>query len=67
VPILNEEYAPNAAEIATAERMVAAYDAAMAAGKGAVEFEGRMIDIPVVDRAKGVLARAAAVRARLAS
>jgi citrate lyase subunit beta/citryl-CoA lyase len=64
VPILNEEYAPNAAEIATAERMVAAYDAAMAAGKGAVEFEGRMIDIPVVDRAKGVLARAAAVRAR---
>jgi citrate lyase subunit beta/citryl-CoA lyase len=67
VPILNEEYAPNAAEIATAERMVAAYDAAMAAGKGAVEFEGRMIDIPVVDRAKGVLARATAVRARLAS
>jgi citrate lyase subunit beta/citryl-CoA lyase len=66
VPILNEEYAPSAAEIATAERMVAAYDAAMAAGKGAVEFEGRMIDIPVVDRAKGVLARAAAVRARQA-
>jgi citrate lyase subunit beta/citryl-CoA lyase len=64
VPILNEEYAPSAAEIATAERMVAAYDAAMAAGKGAVEFEGRMIDIPVVDRAKGVLARAAAVKAR---
>jgi citrate lyase subunit beta/citryl-CoA lyase len=46
--------------------MVAAYDAAMAAGKGAVEFEGRMIDIPVVDRAKSVLARAAAVRTRLA-
>jgi citrate lyase subunit beta / citryl-CoA lyase len=66
VPILNEEYAPSAAEIATAERMVAAYDDAMAAGKGAVEFEGRMIDIPVVDRAKGVLTRAAAIRARLA-
>lgn len=67
VPILNEEYAPSEAEISTAERMVAAYDAAMAAGKGAVEFEGRMIDIPVVDRAKGVLARAAAVRARRGS
>jgi citrate lyase subunit beta/citryl-CoA lyase len=66
VPILNEEYAPNSAEIATAERMLAAYDAAMTAGKGAVEFEGRMIDIPVVDRAKGVLARAAAIKARLA-
>jgi citrate lyase subunit beta/citryl-CoA lyase len=66
VPILNEEYAPNSAEIATAERMLAAYDAAMTAGKGAVEFEGQMIDIPVVDRAKGVLARAAAIKARLA-
>ncbi len=64
VPILNEEYAPSAAEVATAERMVAAYDAAMAAGKGAVEFEGRMIDIPVVDRAKAVLTRAAAVKAK---
>jgi len=64
VSILNEEYAPTAAEIATAERMVAAYDAAMAAGKGAVEFEGRMIDIPVVERARGVLARATAIRDR---
>jgi citrate lyase subunit beta/citryl-CoA lyase len=66
VPILNEEYAPNAAEIASAERMVAAYDDAMAAGKGAVEFEGRMIDIPVVDRARATLARAAAVKRRTA-
>jgi citrate lyase subunit beta/citryl-CoA lyase len=61
---LNEEYAPSEAEVATAERMIAAYDAAMAAGKGAVEFDGRMIDIPVVDRARGVLARAAAVAKR---
>ena len=44
--------------------MVAAYDAALAAGKGAVEFEGKMIDIPVVERAKVLLARAAAIRAR---
>jgi citrate lyase subunit beta/citryl-CoA lyase len=64
VPILNEEYAPNDAEVDVAQRMVAAYDATMAAGRGAVEFEGKMIDIPVVERAKGVLARAAAVRAR---
>ena len=67
VAILNEEYAPTEAEIATAERMVAAYDAAMAAGKGAVEFEGRMIDVPVVERARGVLARAAAIRGRAAT
>jgi len=66
VPVLNEEYAPSTAEIEQARRMVAAYDAALAAGTGAVEFEGKMIDIPVVERAKRVLARAEAIAARQA-
>lgn len=65
VPVLNEEYSPAPEEVAQAERMVAAYDAALAAGKGAVEFEGKMIDTPVVERAKIVLARAAAIDARM--
>ena len=64
VPVLNEEFSPTAAELDHAERMVAAYDAALAAGTGAVEFEGKMIDIPVVERAKHVLERAAAIRRR---
>jgi citrate lyase subunit beta/citryl-CoA lyase len=57
VQVLNEEFAPSAEEVAQAERMVVAYEAAVAAGMGAVEFEGRMIDIPVVGRARQVLAR----------
>ncbi len=64
VPVLNEEFAPSPEEVARAERMVATYDAALAAGTGAVEFEGRMIDIPVVERARAVLARAAAISGR---
>ncbi|MBN9564109.1 MAG: CoA ester lyase [Alphaproteobacteria bacterium] len=64
VPILNEEFAPTAEEVSHAERMVAAYDEALAAGRGSIEFEGKMIDIPVVERAKQVLARANAIRAR---
>jgi citrate lyase subunit beta / citryl-CoA lyase len=64
VPVLNEEFAPDPKEVEQATRMIAVYDAALAAGSGAVEFEGRMIDIPVVERAKGVLARAAAIAAR---
>jgi citrate lyase subunit beta/citryl-CoA lyase len=64
VPILNEEFSPSPEEVGHAERMVAAYDAALAAGRGSVEFEGKMIDIPVVERAKQLLARAAAIRAR---
>jgi len=65
VPILNEEFAPAAAEVAHAERMVAAFDAALAEGKGSIEFEGKMIDIPVVERARQLLAREAAIRSRI--
>ena len=36
--------------------MVEAYRAAMAAGDGAVAFEGKMIDVPVVARAERILA-----------
>ena len=55
VPILNEAFTPTDEEINRSERMVAAYDAAMAAGDGAVAFEGKMIDIPVVARAERIL------------
>ena len=61
VAILNEEYGVRADEVAAARRMVAAYDAALAAGKGAVEFEGKMIDVPVVERAQNVIRRADAL------
>ena len=64
VPVLNEEFSPSAAEIERAERMVAAYDEAYAKGLGAVQFEGAMIDVPVVERAHTVLRRAAAIRRR---
>ena len=66
VSVLNEEFAPGVDEVDQARRMVAAYDAALAAGTGAVQFEGKMIDVPVVERAKAVLARDAAIQARLA-
>jgi citrate lyase subunit beta/citryl-CoA lyase len=64
VPVLNEEFGVAPAEVERAERMVAAYDAAFAQGLGAVQFEGAMIDVPVVQRAKNVIARAAAIRRR---
>jgi citrate lyase subunit beta/citryl-CoA lyase len=63
--VLNEEFSPNPAEVERAERMVAAYDDAYAKGLGAVQFEGAMIDVPVVERARTVLKRAAAIRKRL--
>ena len=64
VPILNEEYRPSPEEVEAAERAVAAYDSAVAAGIGAIELDGKMIDVPVVERAKQVLTRHRAIVAR---
>src|SRR5438270_627524 len=64
VAILNEEFRPGAAEIDHASRVVAAYDKALAEGVGAVTVDGKMIDVPVVERAKLLLEREAAIAAR---
>ena len=64
VPILNAAFSPSAAEVAEAEAIVTAYQAAERAGKGAVTHQGRMIDQPVVDRARALLQRHAAIAGR---
>jgi citrate lyase subunit beta/citryl-CoA lyase len=55
VAILNEEYGFSEADVLRARDMIKTYDDAMARGLGAVTFEGKMIDVPVVERAKNVL------------
>jgi len=60
VPILNRAFAPSPEALDYARRMIAAFEAAVAGGAGAFAFEGRMIDIPVVTRARAMLARHAA-------
>jgi len=64
VPILNEEFRAGPDEIDHARRVVAAYDKALAEGVGAVTIDGKMIDVPVVERARLLLAREAAIAAR---
>src|SRR6266851_5480383 len=64
IAILNEEFRPTATEIDHASRVVAAYDTALAEGVGAVTVDGKMIDVPVVERAKLLLEREAAIAAR---
>src|ERR1700719_2100185 len=58
VPILNAAFTPTPAEIDHARRMVAGFEAAKAAGDGAFLFDGKMVDEPVVARARRVLALA---------
>jgi citrate lyase subunit beta/citryl-CoA lyase len=60
VPVINEEYGASLQEIDRARRLLIAFDTAAAEGLGAVAFEGSMIDLPVVNRARRLLERAAA-------
>jgi citrate lyase subunit beta/citryl-CoA lyase len=64
IQILNEEFRPSAAEVDHAQRVVTAYDKALAIGVGAVTVDGKMIDVPVVERAKRLLERDAAIAVR---
>jgi len=60
VPILNDAFAPSPAALDRARRMVAAFDAAASEGRGAFVFDGEMVDLPIVERARRLLARAGA-------
>jgi citrate lyase subunit beta / citryl-CoA lyase len=64
IPILNEEFAPSADEVASARRIVAAYDEAVAAGRGSISVDGKMVDVPVVLRAQETLSVHAAIKER---
>ena len=64
VAILNEEFAPGKDELDSARRIVSAYEEAVAAGRGSIAVDGKMVDVPVVERAHQTLRRAAAIAAR---
>jgi len=64
VPVLNEAFSPTAEAVASAQRIVDAYDVATAKGLGAIEVDGNMVDVPVVVRAKRLLAKDALIRSK---
>jgi citrate lyase subunit beta/citryl-CoA lyase len=55
VPLLNEGFSPTAQEIAHARRIVDAYTTAVAENRGSFSVDGKMIDIPIVERAEELL------------
>ncbi|MBL8287611.1 MAG: CoA ester lyase [Rubrivivax sp.] len=60
VKLAHRAFSPTAQEREQARRLVAAYDEATARGIGTIDFEGRMIDGPLLKRAQQVLALPAA-------
>ncbi len=59
----NDTWAPSADEVEYSQRVIAAFDEALAEGRGVVTVDGRMIENLHVDNARRVLAVAAAIDA----
>ncbi len=64
IAILNEEFRPSAEEVRKARRVVEAFEAAAGGNQGAIEVDGKMVDIPVVERARRTLERHEAIERR---
>ncbi len=58
IETINACYSPSAAEIDEARRIVAAFEQAESKGRGSTSLDGRVIDVPVVRRARALLAQA---------
>ena len=64
VPVLNRCFSPDPRAIDYAYRVINVYEEAEAAGRASVSLDGKMIDIPIVERARTLVARAEAIAAR---
>ena len=61
VPVANRMFGPDAASVAQARRVIAAFAEAEAKGLASIQLEGKFIDYPVVFAARRVVAQAEAI------
>ncbi len=52
---VNDIFTPSGEEVAAAEKIVAAFEDAEAAGSASIQVDGQFVDYPVVDKARRVL------------
>lgn len=65
VAALNAAFTPTAEDVAYAQKLIQADAKAISEGRGSFQVDGKMIDIPVIERARKLIARADAIRRRL--
>lgn len=58
IDTINACFTPSEAEIDAAKRIVTAFEAAERSGRGSTSLDGQVIDVPVVKRARAILAQA---------
>ena len=59
--IINETFSPLPEDVEYAHQVVEAWNQAESAGRGSLDLNGRMVDVPVVKRAQNLLALAEAI------
>jgi len=59
--IINETFSPLPADVEYAHQVVEAWNQAESAGRGSLDLNGRMVDVPVFKRAQNLLAFAEAI------
>jgi len=59
VDVINEVFTPAAADVDRARRLIDTYEASRAQGQGVTTMDGRMVELPIVERARRTLALAA--------
>jgi citrate lyase beta subunit len=57
IETINACFSPADSEIEHARRVIAAFEEAERHGRGSTSLDGRVIDVPVVKRARALLAR----------
>lgn len=62
VGIVNEEFAPQAADVEHARALLEEFERQSATGRVAFSFKGRMVDLPVVAQARQLLERHASIQ-----
>ena len=61
IGIVHELFSPSEKELEYAKRVLAAFEEALVKKSGVIALDGKMIDKPIVDRARRMLAYGAAV------
>ena len=64
VKIVNEEYTPSAPEVEYARKVIKLDQEAAASGRGSWSLDGKMIDIPIIVRARKLIARFDTIKKR---
>ena len=62
VDLINAAFSPSDAEVAHARRVVAAFEEAERQGRGSTSLDGRVVDVPVVKRARDLLETAESLK-----